>query len=75
MTKFLCNLGGLAFVLCVAGCVSVVLYDNITTDRLASLGSEMLALYDTFTQEPMDERRGEMIRAKLRATYNYETSP
>ena len=68
------NLGGLAFVLFVAGCVPVVLYDNVTADRLASLGSEMLALYDTFAQEPMDERRVEMIRAKLRATYDYEAS-
>lgn len=68
------NLGGLAVVLLIAGCARVVPYDNVTADRLASLGSEMLALYDTFAQDPMDERRVEMIRAKLRATYDYESS-
>jgi len=68
------NLLCLSLVLFGSGCASTLLYDSVTADRLASLGSETLSLYDLFEQAPVEEMRVEMIRTRLRAIYDYETS-
>lgn len=61
-----------AVIVVVTGCATAGLYDNRTADRLASLGFDMLAVYNVPLDEPSDEARVEMIRARLRALHDYE---